>query len=248
MAGPLSVCTKEEQHAVIQFLWAEGVPGAEIHRRLSAQYGNSALLQSSVYEGTAMFKNGRTGVTDDERSRRPSTSTREENTEQVHAMILDNRQVTTDEVAYHLLISHGSVHEIIPNRLGFHKVCARWVPKKLTEEHKCNRLTICRILLNCCHQEGDAFLRCIITGDKTWIYHYVPESKRQSLEWKHPTPPPQKKKVQNLTAAGKVMLTGFWDSQGPILEHYQERGTTVNSAHYSEMLRDKLKPAIRTKC
>ena len=28
------------------------------------------------------------------------------------------------------------------------------------------------------------------------------------------------------------------------LEHYHERGTTINSVWYSEMLTDKLKPAI----
>ena len=33
MAAPLAVCTKEEQRAVIRFLWSEGVPGAEIHPR-----------------------------------------------------------------------------------------------------------------------------------------------------------------------------------------------------------------------
>ena len=44
------------------------------------------------------------------------------------------------------------------------------------------------------------------------------------------------------------MLTMFWDSQGPVLEHYQERGTTMNSARYSEMLTDRLKPAILSKC
>lgn len=43
------------------------------------------------------------------------------------------------------------------------------------------------------------------------------------------------------------MLTVFWDSQGPLLEHYQERGTTINSVRYSEMLTAKLKPAIRSK-
>jgi len=42
------------------------------------------------------------------------------------------------------------------------------------------------------------------------------------------------------------MLTVFWDSQGPILEHYQERGSALNSAHYSEMLIDRLKPEIRS--
>ena len=43
------------------------------------------------------------------------------------------------------------------------------------------------------------------------------------------------------------MLAVFWDSQSPILENYQERDTTINSVQYSEMLTDKLKPAIRSK-
>ena len=43
------------------------------------------------------------------------------------------------------------------------------------------------------------------------------------------------------------MLTVFWDSQSPVLEHYQERGSTINSARYSEMLTDRPKPAIRSK-
>jgi hypothetical protein len=101
-------------------------------------------------------------------------STTEENTERVHAMILDNRRVTIDEVAYHLLISHGSVHEIVHSHLGFHKVCARCVPKQLTEEHRCNRSTFCRSLLNRYRQECDTVLTLIITRDETWIHHYMP--------------------------------------------------------------------------
>ena len=62
MAAPLSVCTMEEQRSVIRFLWSKGVSGAEIHRRLSAQYGDSVLPQRGVYEWTEKFKNGRTSV------------------------------------------------------------------------------------------------------------------------------------------------------------------------------------------
>jgi hypothetical protein len=43
------------------------------------------------------------------------------------------------------------------------------------------------------------------------------------------------------------MLTVLWYSQGPVLEHYQEKGTTINSAWYSEMLTDRLKPAAQSK-
>jgi len=43
------------------------------------------------------------------------------------------------------------------------------------------------------------------------------------------------------------MLTLFWDSIGPLLEHYQTKGETVNSESYCALLADELKPAIRTK-
>ena len=93
-------------------------------------------------------------------------------------------------------------------------------------------------------KERDIFLDRIITGDETWVHHYDPESKRQSMEWKHPQTPC--KNVQNPTIRRKT-VTLFWDSQGPVLEQYQERCTTINSARYSEMLNDRLKPAIRSK-
>jgi hypothetical protein len=51
MATPLSICTEEEQHAVIRFLWAEGVPGAEIIGRISASYRNSTSLNVVFVNG-----------------------------------------------------------------------------------------------------------------------------------------------------------------------------------------------------
>ena len=53
---------------------------------------------------------------------------------------------------------------------------------------------------------------------------------------------------ERLRPSLRTTLNVFWDWQGPVLEHYQERGTTINSAWYSEMLTDRLKPAIRSKC
>jgi hypothetical protein len=41
MAALLSTCTKEEWHAVIQYLQAEVIRGAAIHQRLSPQYEES---------------------------------------------------------------------------------------------------------------------------------------------------------------------------------------------------------------
>ena len=43
------------------------------------------------------------------------------------------------------------------------------------------------------------------------------------------------------------MLTIFWDDSGPILVHFQKKVQTVNSAGYSDLLVNELKPAMRTK-
>jgi len=85
-----------------------------------------------------------------------------------------------------------------------------------------------------------------VTGDKFWVYHYEPEGKRQSMQWKHPSFPADKK-FKTQVSVGKVMLTIFWDVNGPILVHFQEKGKTVTSARYSDMLVNELKPAIRSK-
>lgn len=60
-------------------------------------------------------------------------------------------------------ISHGSAHGIIQDWHGLQKVCARWVPKQLTEEHKCNCFAVCQGLLNLCCKK-DAFFRHAVTG------------------------------------------------------------------------------------
>jgi hypothetical protein len=59
--------------------------------------------------------------------------------------------------------------------------------------------------------EREAFLDRNITGDKIWMHHCKLESKWQSMEWKLPQSPSEKKfKIK--PSAGKLKLTDFWDS------------------------------------
>ena len=88
---------------------------------------------------------------------------------------------------------------------------------------------ICQEHLDSHAREGDAFLHRTVTGDEYWVYHYGPESKRQSMQWKHPSSPASTK-FKTQASTGKVMLTIFWDVNGPILVHFQEKGQTVTSS------------------
>jgi histone-lysine N-methyltransferase SETMAR len=105
---------------------------------------------------------------------------------------------------------------------------------------------ICQEHLDHHVHEGDASLHQIATGDESWVYHYEAESKRQSMQWKHPSSPANKK-FKTQASTGKIMLTIFWDVNRPILVNFQEKGQTVTSARYSDMLVNELKPAIRSK-
>jgi hypothetical protein len=55
-------------------------------------------------------------------------------------------------------------------------------------------------------EHGEAFLSKIVTGGETWVCHYTPESKVESMTWKHPHSP-VKKKLKTNQSAGKVMTT-----------------------------------------
>ena len=74
MDTPLQDCTIEEQRGTVRYLWAEGAKPEEIHRRMLAQYGQSTTSQRKFYEWVERFKSGRTRVTDEGHSDRPSTS------------------------------------------------------------------------------------------------------------------------------------------------------------------------------
>ncbi|XP_029637966.1 uncharacterized protein LOC115213170 [Octopus sinensis] len=159
----------------------------------------------------------------------PSISTTDEKIQQAREMVMLNRRVMSDGVTRSLQISHGSAYQTIHDELGLHKVCARWVSRELTAEHKRKRPEVCQSLLDRYNNEGEEFLRRIDTGDATWAHYYEAEYKTQSTEWKSPGSPAAKK-FKTQSPAGKVMLTLFGNSKGPLLEDYLVKGCTTNSA------------------
>jgi len=54
-------------------------------------------------------------------------------------------------------------------------------------------------------------------------------------------------RIPHKNFCGKVMLTLFWDERVIILKHYMPRGNTVTSATYADLLKNHLRPAIKSK-
>jgi response regulator of citrate/malate metabolism len=69
-----------------------------------------------------VFKNGCTSVKLEEGVGRLSKSITDKNIERVRDMILQNRQMSVDEVAHQPEISHRAACEVIHHKTAFHTV------------------------------------------------------------------------------------------------------------------------------
>ncbi|GFG33322.1 hypothetical protein Cfor_01807 [Coptotermes formosanus] len=136
--------------------------------------------------------------------------------------------MTTDQVENHLQISHGSKHEMIRKRLLFHNIL-----KHPRDAHKRKLLDTCLPTHHNWGRNIDTLLRTI--------------EKENARVWNGNIRNRRSKESSKRNEQRENDVHCFWDYQKPILEHYQEKGTTVNSARFCEMMCDRLRPAIRRK-
>ncbi len=74
-----------------------------------------------------------------------------------------------------------TLHEIVIEKLGYHKFCVRWIPKLFTTIHKTNRMSSVIDFLSRYHFEEE-FLERIVTDDETWVAYVNSETKQQLLQ------------------------------------------------------------------
>ena len=115
-------------------------------------YGDSAIDYSTVTRWVKWINDGQEEPADRSRSGRPSSAHSSVNIGKADELIKENRRITINELAESLGVSAGSAVKIM-DTLGYSKVCARWVPRQLTEAHKQSRLEACSELLEYCHSD-----------------------------------------------------------------------------------------------
>jgi hypothetical protein len=138
------------------------------------------------------------------------------------------------------------LYETVTKKLGYHKFCARWVPKMLTDVHKTQRMASALMFLQRYHDEGNKFLDKIVTCNETWVKFVNVETKEQSQQWMHTHSPNKPRKSKQSLANRKLTATVFWDRKGVLLSEFMEPGTTITSETYCETLK-KLHRAIENK-
>jgi hypothetical protein len=100
---------------------------------------------------------GKTDVHDEQRSSRPSLIS-DDLLQEIEGEIRANQRVKIREL-HHITpeVSKTTIHEAVAERLGYRKLCACWVPKMLTDDHKMKRMGSMLKCLTRYAQEGDEF-------------------------------------------------------------------------------------------
>ena len=171
-----------KHRAVIEFLTEEDQRPKDIHERMVRIYGDTAPSYTTVKKWSAEFRRGRQSLEDDPRSGRPAEVTTDEMCSAVEAYVMENRRVKVAEIAHSMGISAGTVETILHTKLGMSKVSSRWVPRMLTPQMKHTRVDACRELLDWYTTDPEHFYSRVVTGDKTWLHHWDPENKQESMQ------------------------------------------------------------------
>ena len=79
------------------------------------------------------------------------------------------------------------------------------MPHNLSEEQKRGRVDWCTHVLRKFDGGRSPRVWVIVTGDKTWVYQYDPETKQQSAVWVFPDDNPLVKFKRNRSASKQVM-------------------------------------------
>jgi hypothetical protein len=98
--------------------------------------GEAVWSSAQVLRWHKAFKDGTESGEDEERAGRPSTSRTETNVACVKAVLDRDRRLSVRLIAEEVGLPKMDVHRIITEDLHMRKICAKLVPKNLSEEQK----------------------------------------------------------------------------------------------------------------
>ena len=242
---PSDVGSKEGQRHFIAGLVRVGKKPCEILSDLRKAFGEQALSQARVYAHCKAIREGATGVADAQRPGRPRTSTDNESQKMVLDYLTANPSATMREVEQVCEISRASVGRVL-KEVNWSKICAKWVPRELTADHKRQRIQCATENLAVWQQIGDEeFKRLLITMDETPLPMFNPLTKQQSLQWGPKGRQPHTKPKKSAWTRN-VMATVWFDACGVLMVDYLPPNSTINAAYVQDQL-DRLREIILKK-
>jgi len=122
--------------AVIKFFFLQSKALKEIHTILTETLGEHAPLYATVKNWVAQFKHD-FSTCDVPCPGQPKIVTAPEIIDQIHELILEDRQISAKSIAEQLGISREQVGSTIHEDLDMWKLFVKWLPKCLNVDQKC---------------------------------------------------------------------------------------------------------------
>ncbi|GFY32889.1 uncharacterized protein TNCV_4025131 [Trichonephila clavipes] len=115
------------------------------------------MSSSKMRKWVRAFKDERENVHDEPLSGGPSVIT-DDLVNAVDEKIREDRRFTISTLALEFSkVGRTTLNKVVSEKLKFRKLCARWVLRLLTEEHKLKRMACALDFLDRYHKEGDQF-------------------------------------------------------------------------------------------
>ena len=94
------------------------------HVKLQQAFAEVAMSRAQTFRWLKMFTESRTFVEDEQRSGRPSTTRRGDNTARVRELVRSHRRLTIEMIADQVNMNRETVRLILTEELGMRKICA----------------------------------------------------------------------------------------------------------------------------
>jgi len=139
--------------------------------KLQQAFGDDGMSRAQAFRWHKMFSEGRTIVEDEQRSGWPLTTRTSDNTAQIRELVRSNQRLTVKIIADEVNVNREAVHQILTEELGMRKICAKMVPRNLTEQQRDAQVSVYAELLEQVEADPELMER-VITGDESWFFQY----------------------------------------------------------------------------
>ncbi len=227
---------KKDQRADIKFCVLSGCPREETVRRIRRVYGANALSVWSIRRWYGAFQNGRVQVDDLARPGQPLKRTAAK-IQHIRTVIQQDRRQTVRQVANRANLSVGTTFRVIKKDLSFKKKCAHWIPHRLTDAQRQQRVDRAHAALHFLGRGPQGQADHIVFCDESWFYAWDPASRRDNRAWLSTNAPTPAVPVREQSVP-KAMLVIFFNRYGLVYCRFVPRGQGVDSQLYLEILQE----------
>ena len=180
---------------------------------------------TNVYRWYKHYKEGRERVDDLERSGRPSTSTDDQHVNKVKELV--SRLLKTLQIWSEY---QKNLWKPFWNSIWvYEKSNLVWYQKRSISWKKSRRVDVGETMLS----DYQDKLKCIITGNETWIHAYDPETTDKSSKYRAKGEARPKRARQSRS---KIMIV-FFDFRGVVHYEFLSPRQTVNKEYYLSVMR-----------